>query len=232
MKGRITSLSVLLKEQISIKPSISKLLQELKNQLNASINDAAGKFEKNKTAFCSPELFDLANPNFESAIIRLSSDKAKLNSWISPNPIKLTLLYRGSRDGFGAIKFHETCDNTQHTVTVIESTLGKIFGGYSDQAWNHNANYKASSKCFLFSISMQEDYKNTNNAYATFAYSDRGPQFGGGADIYIANNCNVGAVSYANWGHSYETKGRPREALAGAYNFTVKEIEVFAVNFA
>jgi len=40
-------------------------------------------------------------------------------------------LYRASRDGFEASKFHEKCDNKGATLTIIRNTIGRIFGGFT-----------------------------------------------------------------------------------------------------
>jgi hypothetical protein len=47
--------------------------------------------------------------------------------------VTLSLLYRGSRDGFRGADFHAKCDDKGATVTIVKSTEGRIFGGYSDQ---------------------------------------------------------------------------------------------------
>ena len=44
------------------------------------------------------------------------------------------LLYRASRDGWGASNFHSFCDNKGPTVTVIKSG-NYIFGGYTEHEW-------------------------------------------------------------------------------------------------
>jgi hypothetical protein len=46
-----------------------------------------------------------------------------------------TLLWRGSRDGFGAAEFHRRCDGHPNTLTVILDTDGNIFGGFTPVEW-------------------------------------------------------------------------------------------------
>jgi hypothetical protein len=49
----------------------------------------------------------------------------------SPND-KWSLLYRGSRDGFGAVDFHSKCDGHSNTLTIIKAAESSyIFGGYT-----------------------------------------------------------------------------------------------------
>eukprot|EP01022_Parablepharisma_sp_SALTPOND_P020102 TRINITY_DN3567_c0_g1_i2.p1 TRINITY_DN3567_c0_g1~~TRINITY_DN3567_c0_g1_i2.p1 ORF type:complete len:221 (-),score=12.43 TRINITY_DN3567_c0_g1_i2:481-1143(-) len=57
-----------------------------------------------------------------------------LKEWIKLNKlakVRLVLLYQGSRDGYTASVFRNKCDNMGPTVTVIESHLGKVFGGFT-----------------------------------------------------------------------------------------------------
>jgi len=48
----------------------------------------------------------------------------------------------------------------------------------------------------------------------------------------LCDNCNTVNSSYSNFGHTYEMNGKPKESLCGAYNFTVKDYEVFQVTYS
>ena len=48
---------------------------------------------------------------------------------------KWKLVYRASRDGFGAADFHSKCDNISKTLTIV-SANENIFGGYTNMTWN------------------------------------------------------------------------------------------------
>jgi hypothetical protein len=67
---------------------------------------------------------------------------------------------------------------------------------------------------------------------AIISYSSSGPIFGGGYTICVADGCNGNATSYTNLGHSFtnDTGIDGKKVLIGEYNFTVKEIEVFAID--
>ena len=61
-----------------------------------------------------------------------------------------------------------------------------------------------------------------------------GPTFGGGHDLYIANNANAGTASYTNFGHTYKPPTgysyntvKTKNLLAGTYNFTPSDVEVY-----
>ena len=74
--------------------------------------------------------------------------------------------------------------------------------------------------------------------YATFRAGNYGPTFGGGHDLYIADNANMCTSSYSNLGHTYAippgqgTTGsvKAQTFLAGTYNFTPVELEVYSIS--
>jgi hypothetical protein len=149
------------------------------------------------------------------------------------------LLYRGSRDGFAASNFHNKCDSKSNTVTIIMTTKGFIFGGFSPLAWDSSNQWKVdnSRQSFVFSIHnphniTDKKFSLTNPTYAICCSSSYGPWFGGGDDFRVADGGNNNASSYTNLGHSYanDTGIAGNQFFTGEYNFTVKEIEVFQVS--
>ena len=50
------------------------------------------------------------------------------------------LLFRASRDGFAALKFHSKCDNKGPTITVVKCGEN-IFGGFTEKAWTSKINW-------------------------------------------------------------------------------------------
>jgi hypothetical protein len=65
-----------------------------------------------------------------------------------------TLLYRGSRDGFSTSNFHGKCDGRSNTLTVIETTKGFVFGGFTPVAWASSKSWESDSsrKTFVFTV--------------------------------------------------------------------------------
>ena len=54
----------------------------------------------------------------------------------SPND-KWSLLYRGTRDGFGSNDFHSKCDGKSNTLTILKAKQSEfIFGGYTEAEWD------------------------------------------------------------------------------------------------
>ena len=70
----------------------------------------------------------------------LSSEQCRtLMNWLEETgaiteTVSGNLLYRASRDGWGASNFHSCCDNKGPTLTVIKSG-NYIFGGYTEHEW-------------------------------------------------------------------------------------------------
>mmetsp|Transcript_41791 Transcript_41791/g.53867 ORF Transcript_41791/g.53867 Transcript_41791/m.53867 type:complete len:146 (+) Transcript_41791:338-775(+) len=80
----------------------------------------------------TPVLFVL---NDESVCIKAKSFKT-LHSYFDNKSVELTLLYRGSRDGFEPHEFHAKCDGANQTLTVIKTTTGYTSGGFRPSKWN------------------------------------------------------------------------------------------------
>ena len=183
------------------------------------------------------EAEDNSSVNFSSDIVNITQFFASLKTWLSEARMHhLDLLYRGSRDGFQASKFHELCDNKGETVTIIKTTSGYVFGGYSDVAWDSSITYKQSSKSFLFSLispqgnnPIKMSLKSTPHNHAIYCCSSQLPTFGGGNDILIADHCNANQTSYSNLNSTYEAPSRNTNYFVGSRNFQVQAIEVFRI---
>lgn len=149
---------------------------------------------------------------------------------------KSKLLYRGSRDGFGAKFFHFKCDNIPKTLAIIETTKGSIFGGYTEQNWNGKQNrFARDQNAFIFSLVNDFRYpflmKIINPDLAIIRNDLYGPVFGDN-DIFISDNSNIGPnYSYiCNYCLPKQFENNPY-ILANDEEFEVKEIEVFQIVF-
>jgi hypothetical protein len=150
-----------------------------------------------------------------------------------------TMLYRGTTHGFSSSTFHTKCDGQSNTITLILTTKGFIFGGFTPVAWDSNSGYKTdnSQKSFLFTIKNPRNSEPRKFAFsipsnAIYCRSDYGPTFGGNHDIHVANDSNSNNSSYTRLGHSYvnDTGIDRDQVFTGEHNFTVQEIEVFSIN--
>jgi hypothetical protein len=157
---------------------------------------------------------------------------------------RFNLLWRGSRDGFGAAEFHHRCDGRVNTLTLIQDTDENVFGGFTPVKWE--SRYIGSEKgddslrSFLFTLknphgvpARKFPLTTGKKQRAIFCYCPIGPQFGDG-DIRVSDNSNANAGSWTHFGTRYH-KGAytndisVKDFFTGAVNFTVNEIEVFEI---
>jgi hypothetical protein len=80
-----------------------------------------------------------------------------LNICEFPPSQKWELKYRASRDGFKASDFHSKCDGIPNPLTVIKTTSGNIFGGFTEKAWNSNNQVIRDPKALIFSLVNKEE---------------------------------------------------------------------------
>jgi hypothetical protein len=164
---------------------------------------------------------------------------------------EFNLLWRGSRDGFGAGTFHSRCDGHQNTLTVILDTKGNIFGGYTPLSWESREKigsgwnrYKADDtlRSWLFSLKnphnvspMKFALKSSGQRHTIYCGCSGGPEFGAGCDgfgdLAIRDHCNTSNTSSTSLGRSYinNTNVEGHRLLTGSSHFMVKEIEVFEI---
>ena len=138
-----------------------------------------------------------------------------------------------------ASDFHAKCDNKGATITVIRSTDGFMFGGFSDKPWTSSNKYCESDKAFLFFFKIPSNEvgptkirtKQNVCSGATYHISSYGPRFGGGlSELHIDSDSNNNINSYSNLGITYEIPPvQTYTFLVGSNYFKVSEIEVFQI---
>ena len=213
-----------------------KTIEELKEELEAIKTEL--KEERSENAKNQKDMMDMIH--LVRRGIAIGSQIIKYNEFnFIESAIKKTLgkkvkfynlIYRGSRNGFRAEDFHEKCDGKKNTIVVVQARNGRRFGGFTEAKWDKSNGYKSSSTGFLFSLDNKEVYYNKKNEYDIYCYSDKGPTFGGGHDLFIDDNCNKDNESFDNSNHSYDTYGK-KYALAGTKYFYVEEYEVYQLDF-
>ena len=151
---------------------------------------------------------------------------------ISGKEFVFKLLYRASRDGFDAKSFHDKCDHNPGTLTVIKTTKGYVFGGYTFATWDGDGCWKSDMHTSLFSlINMKARpvhfFMRWGNA-GIHCNSDTGPVFGYD-EIHIKSNSNSSYGSFSKLDTSIVLEGYTVTStfLAGARHFQTTEIEVF-----
>jgi len=152
------------------------------------------------------------------------------------------LVYRGTLDGFSATDFHRECDGIAKTVTIVKTTNGNIFGGYTEKPCfsNWEGNNVIDKNAFIFSLVNERNkpfIANAKSNGSVWSHREWGPCFGyNGIDLKIASNSNINTDSSSTFGHSYEHQDyiyktyEAKTILAGSNKFQTTEIEVFLIN--
>ena len=108
----------------------------------------------------NPIIRRFKNPNnLIGDIIKTKEQFNIICDWINrEKSFKFKLLYKGTTDGDTIEVFHNKCDNQYPTISIIESTDGQIFGGYTTKSWDkNNKNDIPDPDSFLFNLN---DVKN------------------------------------------------------------------------
>ena len=138
----------------------------------------------------------------------------KSNNGLENKNIKnISLIYRGSRDGFKSSIFHELCDNQGETLVIIKSNNNYIFGGYTSISWDstkwngnvgkdNNARREGKGLEFVFILKNPYHFppskfniKNEWLHHSICCDVNLGPIFGCN-DIRIENSCNTNPNSF------------------------------------
>jgi len=258
---KLTEIEELLRDPNLLIESIQKMqqkqdesLNEIKIKLN-KINqvkefcEETNVFYPNSSSFNQNEetsLFGLlklkqySNINsFKSEILTNQQQCLELINLCEFSPSdKWSLLYRGTRDGFGAKDFHLKCDGHLNTLTFLKAKGSSyIFGGFTTVAWESSNRLKSDANAFIFSLTNKDNQPlkmkifPVYHVHAIYCHSSSGPTFG--RDLCIANNANTTMDSWSNLGFIYkhpqydEGTNEAKSFLAGSYNFQLNEIEVF-----
>ena len=161
----------------------------------------------------------------------------QLHDWLREDGTDgdLELLYSSSRDGSSAAAFHSKCDGRGATLTVVETTDGRVVGGYTNTPWSSSGGRQSANRAFLFALRgaglpgpIRLRLKDRNDGWAIWHHPSYGPYFGGGSDLFV--HTNMTKVYSNNLGGTYE--GSSSWPLKRAVEYAVKEVEVFGVSSA
>ena len=123
-----------------------------------------------------------------TSLILTQEECCTLENMLS-NCVNGSILYRATRDGFEASKFHATCDGKENTVTIIKNNFNYVFGGYTSAKWASEGKWISDAQAFIFSlrrngVSNNNKFLPINSSYAIYGHPNCGPAFGGGTFKY------------------------------------------------
>jgi hypothetical protein len=233
-------------ENKSIKEEFTNQNKELQNRINGLENEISKKnkeivdikkeLKELKDEFRPKRLLDNSF-NF-SKIIKLKEEKNKLISWISEKGIikEIKLLYSSKRDGDGFSPFYNKCSNISPTLSIIKTTKGRKFGGFTFGKWNDKQGTlkQTDTEAFLFSLNNMKKYKILKPNLAIVSVSDHSSFLtygnnGDGCGIFLRDNF------LTNGGHENHTSkvydADSKYCLSTEENFIVEEVEVYYIIF-
>ena len=175
------------------------------------------------------------NQLFRDGTLLSIEHKKKLSEFYGNNEQKWELIYKASRDGFGANTFHSRCNNKGPTMTIIRSSNYYLFGGYTSVAWTSSGSHKADFNAFLFTLTNPHNIPPTKYPvqpatiqYSIYDYIGSGPAFGGGCDMNVYSNSNSNESSFFGFPHTYtDINGKGHNTFTGSKNFMTSDVEVF-----
>ena len=212
--------------QLVDKPKIFKNNNENKNNLSDMINEVLEEINKGGN-FKIPE-FEIDGLLKESQIVKDIEEVSLIGDMITIlKNKKYRLLYRASRDGDSANKFHSICDNSNNLIILVQTQKGLRFGGFTSNKFKVSSHMKYDNNAFLFSLDLKKVYKIVPGEYAIYCYYNSGPCFSQGS-LYIPNNFFKKYGKTSITGGPYQFK-EDYEINNGEEKFLVKELEIFQV---
>ena len=159
----------------------------------------------------------------------------QLLNWINPNEkYRVNLLYDASIEENTNKDFHKYSDGKGATITLVESSKGKRFRGYTRISWNNNIkDYMTDTSAFLFNLDNKKKYKVIKPECAIWGRDDYGPHFGGNNDFTPRHPSGskffVGGSHPSNPGNG-KTYEAEKNELSGEDNFKIVAMKVYQVN--
>lgn len=161
-----------------------------------------------------------------------------IDSWLPAGGAKgkWTLMYRATTDGWGANNFHAKCDNKRRLLTIIRSTSGHLFGGFSTEPFNSNVGFVTDSTAFLYTLTNPHGVPPTkipctSPGNAIYGHPSYNATYGTNNDLYIVNNANQSSCTTNLGNNTYrDPTGRGSTLFTGqSNNWTVAEMLAFQV---
>jgi len=123
-----------------------------------------------------------------------------LNAELPGNYTLAGLAFDTAVDGDASATFGARCTSSGPTVTIVENSLGVMFGGFTTKDWYTNA-WGSDNDAFVFTLRPTAmKFKVSSASSAMYGHrGNYGPRFGNLAFI-ISNNCQDNADSYVGDG--------------------------------
>jgi hypothetical protein len=144
------------------------------------------------------------------------------------------LIYKGTKNGFDAMDCHRHIDNQGPTLTVVQSSEGYLFGGYTSVSWGAIKGDCFNDKtAFLFTLTNPHNILptkymiNSKGENAILSNFINGPAFGSG-DIWISLKNDKTGISRSRFPRVYiDSTKRGKLTFTGSSTFLIIDIEIY-----
>jgi hypothetical protein len=164
-----------------------------------------------------------------------AAGQTQLEAWLGQGQLTLTNIFTKTTGSTG-YDFHDAANGKGATFSVMSASEDginwKTIGGYAPVSWYSSYSYNYSTNplnwnAFVFNLDDGVKH-NQVNGYQTYNGDYYGPIFGGGRDIHVENNLNVGY----SYGWSYGNvpgKSLVDGSFYNGVNMQIKDLEVFSI---
>ena len=208
--------------------------QEIIKNLQNNVNNLMGRVKALEEKMKKKEMEEkekekrLYSDLKDSKIIPNDQEKEKaIKNWINPfKKIKFELLFRKSRDGSSCETFHKYCDNKGPSLTLVETSKGYKFGGYTPFSFKSQEGNSPQNdnETFIFSLNLMKKFNKLKEESLVYFTPNLGPCFGnGGGDFFLNSNLNSGSTT----NDSFLINSELTNGEKGKYN--VNELEIYKV---
>lgn len=172
--------------------NIPQILEATKELLAEIFN------HKNASYSSFPNTSDVGPINLDTSILTENEIKKLYQFCKLDSSIQLKLLYRASKNGFGARDFHFQCDGHSNTIIIVKTDDNWVFGAYCSAKWSsENDRWQEFQGSYIFSLrknianynlerdSFKADFNGINHVYYN---SFVGPIFRKGFSICDESN--------------------------------------------
>ena len=233
----INEILLVIEEKEKNKDEIIEILEKNIKELNKKLDEKDNLLKNAEEKIKLLEEKERQKIKIESKILQKNEEQLILNYLNKTENVTFELLYRATEDGDKASIYHNKCDNTGPNLTLVETKNGYRFGGYSSvnlQSYSINGNgvHVEDKNAFVFSLNKKRKYIPKNTLGALHMNKDYGPIFGKDYPNYaflVDNGFLTGNTN--NWCFKCENYGIEENELAGITNISVKEVEVFKINY-
>jgi hypothetical protein len=171
------------------------------------------------------------NQLFVGGTLLTEDHQAQLNRFYGNKNQKRELLYKATKNGFDPQIFHQCCDNQGPTLTVIQSSEGYLFGGYTAASWDIENNlWMVDKTAFLFTLINPYNIPptkyviNSDGKNAIWSGDSPGPMFGGWDICIHLKNSQSNIYFPTNY---IDSTGRGDSTFTGSRNFSITDVEIY-----